>query len=303
MGHPADHLGSTDEITLASGAIDKTTVYYPYGGEISVIGPNFANNYKFTGKERDTESGLDMFGARYYGSGLGRFMTPDWAAKPVTVPYAHFGNPQSLNLYSYVNNNPTTTADPDGHCPGDTPNCSKMAANPLSNVSAETKQAINNAVKASNSPTADDKKGGSHEEGGAAWTKNGTQTVAPAQPGAYKDVKQPGVVEMDPLKAANPSQQKPDDVKADVEFHVHPSAQITDTTGAQSAPGTVVFGGTVNTTTYNFVQAPSAVDIGNAGGANLNIVVGARDKTVYVYDSSGCTCKESLKDFNKTPNQ
>jgi RHS repeat-associated protein len=69
-----------------------------------------------TGKERDTESGLDMFGARYYGSSLGRFMTPDWAAKPVNVPYAHFGNPQSLNLYSYVQNNPTTFGDPDGHC-------------------------------------------------------------------------------------------------------------------------------------------------------------------------------------------
>jgi RHS repeat-associated protein len=57
-----------------------------------------------------------MFGARYYGSSLGRFMTPDWAAKPTNVPYASFGNPQSLNLYSYVNNNPTTTRDPDGHC-------------------------------------------------------------------------------------------------------------------------------------------------------------------------------------------
>jgi hypothetical protein len=43
-------------------------------------------------------------------------MTPDWAAKPTTVPYAHFGNPQSLNLYSYVQNNPTTVGDPDGHC-------------------------------------------------------------------------------------------------------------------------------------------------------------------------------------------
>jgi RHS repeat-associated protein len=71
--------------------------------------------YCYTGKERDSESGLDMFGARYYGSSLGRFMTPDWAAKPVTVPYAHFGNPQSLNLYSYVQNNPTTVGDPDGH--------------------------------------------------------------------------------------------------------------------------------------------------------------------------------------------
>ena len=58
--------------------------------------------FKFTGKERDAESGLDMFGARYYGSSMGRFMTPDWAAKPTAVPYAHYGNPQSLNLYSYV---------------------------------------------------------------------------------------------------------------------------------------------------------------------------------------------------------
>jgi RHS repeat-associated protein len=75
-------------------------------------------NYMFTGKERDAESGLDEFGARYYGSSLGRFMTPDWAAKPTSVPYANFGNPQNLNLYSYVENNPTTMGDPDGHdCP------------------------------------------------------------------------------------------------------------------------------------------------------------------------------------------
>jgi RHS repeat-associated protein len=60
---------------------------------------------------------LDNFGARYDTSNLGRFMTPDWAAKPVTVPYAHFGNPQTLNLYSYVDNNPTTLGDPDGHVP------------------------------------------------------------------------------------------------------------------------------------------------------------------------------------------
>jgi len=59
-----------------------------------------------------------MFGARYYGSSLGRFMIPDWAAKPTNVPYAIFVNPQSLNLYSYVNNNPTTTRDPDGHVAG-----------------------------------------------------------------------------------------------------------------------------------------------------------------------------------------
>jgi RHS repeat-associated protein len=69
-----------------------------------------------TGKERDTESGLDDFDARFYSSPFGRFMTPDWEAKPTDVPYANFGNPQSLNLYSYVQNNPTTMGDPDGHC-------------------------------------------------------------------------------------------------------------------------------------------------------------------------------------------
>jgi RHS repeat-associated protein len=76
----------------------------------------FPNAYKFTGKERDAESGLDNFGARYDASSLGRFMTPDWAAKPTTVPYALFGDPQTLNLYAYVRNNPVSRADLDGHC-------------------------------------------------------------------------------------------------------------------------------------------------------------------------------------------
>jgi RHS repeat-associated protein len=44
------------------------------------------NHYKFTGKERDAESGLDYFGARYYASSMGRFMSPDWSAKEEPVP-------------------------------------------------------------------------------------------------------------------------------------------------------------------------------------------------------------------------
>ncbi len=69
-----------------------------------------------TGKERDSESGLDYFGARYYSSNMGRWMSPDWADKPEAVPYSSLDNPQSLNLYGYVLNNPLSHADADGHC-------------------------------------------------------------------------------------------------------------------------------------------------------------------------------------------
>ncbi len=71
----------------------------------------------FPGKERDTESGLDYFGARYYASTMGRWMSPDWSAKADPLPYAKLNDPQSLNLYSYVGNNPLSNVDRDGHAP------------------------------------------------------------------------------------------------------------------------------------------------------------------------------------------
>lgn len=46
---------------------------------------------------------------------MGRFLTPDWSAKAEGVPYAQLDNPQSLNLYGYVGNNPMDRVDPDGH--------------------------------------------------------------------------------------------------------------------------------------------------------------------------------------------
>jgi RHS repeat-associated protein len=111
----SDHLGSASVITDSSGNVEEQTDYFPYGGIAYSSGAD-ENRYKFTGKERDTESGLDNFGARYYASTTGRFMTPDWAARPTAVPYAVFGDPQTLNLYSYVENAPVNRADADGHC-------------------------------------------------------------------------------------------------------------------------------------------------------------------------------------------
>jgi RHS repeat-associated protein len=64
-------------------------------------------DYKFTGKERDQESGLDNFEARYLGSSLGRFMSPDPMGGKTE-------DPQSLNRYAYVRNNPLTLTDPTG---------------------------------------------------------------------------------------------------------------------------------------------------------------------------------------------
>jgi len=69
----------------------------------------------FSGKERDTESGNDYFEARYYSSNMGRFMSPDWSAQVEPIPYSKLDDPQSLNLYAYVGNNPLARMDVDGH--------------------------------------------------------------------------------------------------------------------------------------------------------------------------------------------
>jgi RHS repeat-associated protein len=64
----------------------------------------------FTGQKCDSESQLNDLGARYYGSSMGRFMSPD----PSGLYFANPFNPQSLNLYSYGLNNPLVNIDPNG---------------------------------------------------------------------------------------------------------------------------------------------------------------------------------------------
>jgi len=90
--------------------------FYPYGGERTYTNScPTANNYKFEGKERDTETGNDDFGARYYSNRFGRWLSADWSNVPVPVPYANLTNPQTLNLYAMVSDDPETSADLDGH--------------------------------------------------------------------------------------------------------------------------------------------------------------------------------------------
>jgi RHS repeat-associated protein len=111
----SDHLKTAAVIADSAGNIKEDEDYYPWGGELQFVNSD-PNHYKFTGKERDSETQLDYFGARYYGNWLGRFITPDWSAMPVPVPYADLSDPQSLNQYSYVRNIPTVRVDPTGHC-------------------------------------------------------------------------------------------------------------------------------------------------------------------------------------------
>ncbi len=102
----SDHLGTASVVTDNLGVIKDESDYYPYGGE-RVITDSDSNRYKFTGKERDSESGLDFFGARHDSSALGRFMTAD----PMG---GHKEDPQTLNRYAYVRNNPLSLTDPTG---------------------------------------------------------------------------------------------------------------------------------------------------------------------------------------------
>jgi RHS repeat-associated protein len=115
----ADHLGSTRvAATIASGVV--TTVnrfdYLPFGQEIpttwnrSSYVPDSSETMKFTGKERDAETGLDYFEARYFSGAQGRFISPD----PVFFQAEMLTDPQRFNQYSYVRNNPLRYIDPTG---------------------------------------------------------------------------------------------------------------------------------------------------------------------------------------------
>jgi RHS repeat-associated protein len=113
----SDWLGTERARSTNAGASYEICTSLPFGDWWTCSGAD-PSPMHLTGKEHDYESDLDYFGARYDSSQYGRFMTPDWSVKPQGVPYAVLGNPQSLNLYSYVENNPVTDRDSDGHAGG-----------------------------------------------------------------------------------------------------------------------------------------------------------------------------------------
>jgi RHS repeat-associated protein len=108
-----DAIGSVRMITDASGAVLARYDYQPFGLPLDQNPPPPPERRQFAGKERDTETGYDYFGARYYASGNGRFTTVD----PLLDVEQALVDPQMWNRYTYVANRPLKFVDPDGRNP------------------------------------------------------------------------------------------------------------------------------------------------------------------------------------------
>ena len=106
-----DALGSVRAVTDQSGTVIERHDLLPFGEEVAP--PGGANPRLFTGKERDAETGMDYFGARYYSGKRARFTTVD----PFYSWEENLVDPQRWNRYSYVRNNPLRYTDPDGRNP------------------------------------------------------------------------------------------------------------------------------------------------------------------------------------------
>ena len=112
--YTSDQVNSTRVVTDQNGVRVFAAVYDPYGGIQKIWENSYSPAMKFSGKERDTESNLDYFGARYYGNYYYRWLSPD----PVINKDAALTNPQLWNLYAFCHNSPVTYWDLDGRKEG-----------------------------------------------------------------------------------------------------------------------------------------------------------------------------------------
>jgi RHS repeat-associated protein len=98
-----DHLGSTNALTDATGTVISSASYDSFGNASG----NLATRYGYTGREKDADTGLHYYRARWYDSNLGRFLSED--------PIGFGGG--DVNLFGYVGNNPLMNRDPSGKIP------------------------------------------------------------------------------------------------------------------------------------------------------------------------------------------
>ncbi len=108
--YTSDQINSTRIITDSAGTVVYSAMFDPYGGMQKEWVNTYQPSMKFSGKERESKSELDYFGARYYDHLRYRFISVD----PVINKEEALSNPQFWNLYAYCGNNPITTFDPNG---------------------------------------------------------------------------------------------------------------------------------------------------------------------------------------------
>jgi len=290
---------------------------------------NTTSNWVFTTYERDKESGNDYAMARSYAGTQGRFLAPDPLGGIVS-------DPQSWNRYAYVANDPVNRSDPSGQNwfldalmnlfrnlltaetlgtvnMGNGPPlrlpptgtgicniCSPTPSNPpiftddstgaeplatAAQIPDNIKVAIEKSKKESDSKNSDDKKGGFHETSGmaapAASGDPGSSVhldVIPAIPGKAADPRKEGGAQTT-FEPADPTLLQ---TRPRIAWHVHPRGVIGDC-GRE--------------TCYVFNQPPSDVDKLGADPSVIDIVVGARNNRVYIYNSNGAVRSYSWKQF------
>ena len=291
--YDTDAVGSIRVVTDGQGQVVARHDFLPFGEELN---PQHEPPDKrlYTGQERDFETGQDYFGARQLRTDLGRFLAPD----PITLVPRVVGAP-GINSYVYVRNNPLRYIDPNGldaraleNQPKEysdwTPTmlfggnddgwadglfemvdyrqaeATAQAYSLAVLVPAEVKTTIELSIKASNSATADDLKGGFHEES-LKWGADASDAlvVSRSKAGAYAP---PGTNPETSFESANPALDAKF-VRIDGFAHVHPK-------GDQGR---------------RFNQGPSTrdIEIARLTPTTINIVVGAENKRVYFYNGSG----------------
>jgi RHS repeat-associated protein len=176
----ADWLGTRRAQVSPIGQLEETCQNLPFGDQMNCVATGMATaddatEHHFTGKERDAESGLDYFGARYYSSSMGRMMSPD----PAGVRAVKLANPQTWNWYAYVQNNPLRFTDPTGMytCADDHNKCAtdkdKAFETSRQNDLGSKDKGVAAAAKAYGDPTKDN-----HVSVGFTDAKNGDTSLS-----------------------------------------------------------------------------------------------------------------------------
>jgi RHS repeat-associated protein len=108
----SDWLGSSRLATTPGQTLYGSAAYAPFGEPYAQSG---TQDLSFTGQDQDTVTGIHDFAFRRYNPVHGRWLSPD----PAGFASANFANPQTLNRYAYVRNNPLALVDPLGLCDDD----------------------------------------------------------------------------------------------------------------------------------------------------------------------------------------